>query len=380
MISLTCHNLDDVPPALADWWATRMVALNGVAGLTTSLDWLRVIAAGRPAGSGACVLSGRNDSGGHILLPCLIAPLKLETRLGPVRLGGRPLKVAKVLGGDLVAEGFGADDCRALWDLILKQYPDIDGLVFDHVGDPERAKVLHASAAGSLVFAVPVFAPMSHHRLFLPATFAEFQRLRSGDSLKKVRKHERQLAAEAGGVCTLHEYRQPEQWEPRRRDLERLDQATWQNRRLGHRLDLDDLRKLAARNWVRLFVLEAGSSLVAYVLCYQGGASLIREQSGYEGRFARYYPGEILLHRMMERVYESDPPRVVDFGVGEGYQKKMHANEVRHVEAVALLRRGIRNRLKWGGHYAARRIGKAVRMVLEQLAFKRKLARVLKRG
>jgi len=373
------YPLGSLPDAVGEAWEQQIRERYGLLPLTLSIDWLRGITADRPGDAVIAVMSASESSGKGWVLPLLLSAQSLLLRIGPVSFGRLTLPIAKVYGGDcdlgLIEQG----QLPALLTAILLRNPALQGVMFDHVPEGPKAVNLKRTARKAGYGVGQVFTGMPHYRLLLPPSCGEFKAMRSGDSLKKIRKHERLLSELAGAPCRLIEFRSPVDWGPFRGALEQLAATCWQARYLEHGLDIKELGRLANHGWVRLFVLAVGEKFVAFVSCYQGKDSLIREQSGYDPEYAKFYPGELLLHKMVERLYETERPAVIDFGVGEGYHKRMAANEVTRVEAILLLRAGMLNKIKWGLYANCRAADQGLRRISDWLRVKRYLTRYFKR-
>lgn len=374
------YKLADLPAWASDAWERDIRERYGGVPLTQGFEWLRLITRNRPDDAVVVVASEPADQGAqNWVLPLLFTNQSLPLRLGPLTLGRLRLPLAKVYGGDCGGSFLEKNRVSGVAEAILSRYPALQGLLMDHVPQGVRVAGLKQGAVRAGLMVRTLFEGLPHYRLILPPDAGAFRALRSGDSLKKIRKHERQLAEQAGGPCQVVEFRSALDWAPCRGAIDQLVASSWQARYLRHTLDWDELGRLAESGWVRLFLLASGARFVAYVVCYQGQDYLIREQSGYDPAFARYYPGELLMHRMVERLYQGVPPAVVDFGVGEGYHKRMHANDVVQVDGVLLLRPTLVNRFKWGAYSACRTADRVMRTVADRLAVKQRLTRYFKR-
>jgi len=382
LMNIELYPLNKMSEKVALAWEREVRQRYGLLHLTLSVDWLRAVAADRPDDviiatvQPSISLSGNGEGW---VVPFLLSSQSLPLRIGPISFGRLILPIAKVYGGDCSPHLLGQGQLPSLLAAIFSHCPTMKGILFDHVPHGETTRRLTEAARGAGFWAGQVFEGIPHYRMVMPSTVDEFKRLRSGDSLKKIRKHERQLAELTGGDCTLMEFRSRADWEMYRSPLERLVASCWQARYLHHGLDMTEVARMAGYGWVRLFVLAAGDKFIAFVLCYQGKDSLIREQSGYDPAYASYYPGEILLHKMVERLYEMDRPAVMDFGVGEGYHKRMVANQVDHVDGVLLFPPGVGVKCKWGLYSICRVLDRGLRNGIERFGIKKKLIRYFKR-
>jgi len=373
------YSLEELPVQVGEAWEQQVRERLGLLPLTLSIDWLKGITAERPDDAVMVVLPPACWSGKGWVLPLLLSSQSLPCRIGPLRCARPTIPIAKVFGGDCSFELLEQGQFPLFLGAVLSRYPRLQGIMFDHVPQGARSDIIKKVARKAGYGTGIVFEGIPHYRIILPPTYGEFRALRTGDSLKKIRKHERQLTERVGVPCRLMEFHLPDDWEPFIEPLEQLAASCWQARYLEHGLDLKELGRLASFGWVRLFILAAGEKFVAFVLCYQGKDSLIREQSGYDPIYANFYPGEVLLYKMMERLYETERPAVIDFGVGEGYHKRMVANDVTMVDSILVLRSGIINRFRWSLYTACRSADRMMRNATDRIGIKKQLARYLKR-
>jgi hypothetical protein len=264
---------------------------------------------------------------------------------------------------------------------------------------------------------------MPHYRLILPQTYNVFRALRSASSLKKIEGRERAMVREAGGECRLTEIRQPADWAPYAIDINRLMNATWQAKRLGHGFDIESCRETSERGWLRSFLLLVGDKPVAFVLGYQApaaqgkgellscpvdkllsesskgtlssatqqpsnlttspgrasGAVFHYEQIGHDAAIAKFSsPGTSLLYRLVKRLYERDTPKCVDFGEGEAEYKKALSNHITYTQSVLIVRNRLGWRVRFGLMQMARWMKGSVVMVTEKLGIRKRIAKYLK--
>jgi hypothetical protein len=217
---------------------------------------------------------------------------------------------------------------------------------------------------------------MPHYRMRLPPSKAEADQRRSAKTMSKIRGRERALGREVGGEVRTVEIRRPADWQPYQARIEKMMNASWQARLLGHRFRMDDLRAVADRGWVRSYLLLAGEEAVAFAQCYQGQQAMIYEIIGYDQRYARYSPGISLLYRMLDGLYADNPPRYLDFGEGEADYKEHLANDVISENAVLVVRRGPGLGMLFGLSRACAVLDRVGRAMARRLGLRRRLARI----
>jgi len=367
--TITVHPAANLPEDVTAFWRARQFEQDPLKGLTGSPEWFAMMAAG--GGGEALVL--RKEGG----TCCGVIPLLSQT----ARLGRRVSQVFRVCGGDLIEDGLGAADLRSAMEDLLRRHPRCDAMILDHVQAGSRLELL-AAACGrrSVCFLHPVGGEKPHYRLALPPSWESFSQLRSPESIKKIDRRDRALSRETGSPTRLLEIRQMADAAPYAQQIVSLMSTTWQARRLGHSVDLNGMREVASRGWLRCFLLLADAEAVAFVLGYQGMGGYVYEQVGYDQRFARHSPGTILLYRLIRQLYEADTPRWVDFGEGDAEYKQVLANDVISIQSVMAVRRRLDLRLQFAVTSALELGTRVAKVLLAKIGMKQSLARRLKRG
>lgn len=378
-MDISFHAVDKLPDEVVEFWTKRRLEQDPLACFTTGHEWFAMMAEGNDPPATVGVVRG--PSGEAIALaPLLFREEGLAAPLFGDRFGTGMLRTARVFGGDLLCDDGNSQSLVELLREIFAHHPETAAMRLDHVASGARtALVLDGCTPENGVFPAWEFRAMPHYRLELPETFEKCCAIRSGKSIKQIRRHARRLGDALGAELTVDELCEASELEERAGDVERLVDRAWQARVLGHRLNMGDVVRLSRRGWVRLFLLRGGSKAVAFVLCYRNGDSLIREQSGYDPEWARHYPGEILLYMMLQRLYEGDRPRVIDFGVGEGYHKRMFANNRIEISGLWLVRDTGENRARFRRYAVASAIDRCGRRLLERTGLKRMVMRGIRR-
>jgi CelD/BcsL family acetyltransferase involved in cellulose biosynthesis len=412
-MSITFQSLESLAPEVLNFWREQQAFQDPWKGLTGTPEWFSMMSAGsaKPA-----VVAVASDAEGAVVA---VLPLLFQF----MDFGAKRALVARVCGGDLVLQSPQAEDQRptisSLWAAIISHDHDIQAIILDHV-DQSRLSIVQASCERDF-FLHARSKLMPHYRLILPQTYNVFRALRSASSLKKIEGRERAMVREAGGECRLTEIRQPADWAPYAIDINRLMNATWQAKRLGHGFDIESCRETSERGWLRSFLLLVGDKPVAFVLGYQApaaqgkgellscpvdkllsespkgtlssatqqpsnltishrasGAVFHYEQIGHDAAFAKYSPGTTLLYRLIQRLYEIDTPGCVDFGEGEAEYKKTLANQITYAQSVLVVRNRLRWRVRFGLVELVRWVRESARTMAEKWGVRRRIAKFLK--
>lgn len=334
------HSYRSIPADVMAFWRQAQADQDPYRGVTASPEWFQMMADGGDPEAAVAVLA--SERGFQAVIPLFASSWTVDIRFGGRRLLNKTLKVLRAGGGDPIVRDASAADLRSVWRHVFSERPDIQGILFDRVQCGPRHETLVASAGCFTRFRVACVSPrMPHYRLMLPPTLADARALRSAETLRKIERRERALARETGAVVSLVEIRQPGDWAPFASELEKMMSRTWQAERLGHGFSLEGMATVASHGWLRSFVLMVGAEPAAFALCYQGGGALVYDQIGYNRRWARHSPGTLLLHRLIERLYEHECPACLDFGEGDAEYKRNLANHQVEVQAMAIMRRKV---------------------------------------
>jgi CelD/BcsL family acetyltransferase involved in cellulose biosynthesis len=290
-------------------------------------------------GAGALVAGLESDGAVSVVMPCYSRPDAILYRVLGRTLGRRQLLTQHVCGGDLlVRERCDAGGLGALWQAVFAGHAGTEAIRFSRLAAVHlpllRESVRHVKGA-----ALYVAGALPHYFLRLPVDRQAYLAIRSHDSWRRLERYERRLAREAGSLRLL-ELTKETDWLPCKDAIHDLMDRAWQAAALGHRLDLDAQSHAARHGLLRSFAIFAGEQVIAFQLAYQGKGVLLLQQTGYDQAWAKYGPGTILQHRMMLRLLDHDPPKFLDFGVGEAPYKQHMSNTYVPVLSVLILRNG----------------------------------------
>lgn len=289
---------------------------------------------GESRGIRPCIVLVENGVG----VPVMLLPLGLARRGGIARigwLGGRitdyhaPLLAPdwrKLLDGRPFAE---------VWAAVRRRLPVHDIVVLEK--QPERI-----GAQPNPFLELACFPhPSNAHQATLSGSFDEFLHSRcSSRSLRRDRKRERKMAQRgATNFRVAHNA-----VEARRIAATMLRQKSAALRRLGARdlcadpRHVDLIDKLCARHvasgFVQFWALEIGAHIVATMCGLSHRGRYYGLMRSYDAAYARYSPGTLLQHRMIEWCAAHDI-HTVDFTIGdEDYKNAWCDQELRLYDCV----------------------------------------------
>lgn len=157
----------------------------------------------------------------------------------------------------------------------------------------------------------------------------------SPKSRQTIKRKIRKFHDEAGASVRVVAFRQSEQMGDLHSALERVWGKSW-HARVGRQNvpSLAYLRTLAARQWVRAYVLFVGDDPVASILGFQYANTYYYEAPAYNQDWQERSPGIVLLYHLIKDLFEVDSPMLCDFGFGYGQYKQVFGTHVRRCGSI----------------------------------------------
>lgn len=157
-----------------------------------------------------------------------------------------------------------------------------------------------------------------------------------------------------------------------------VSSQSWQGRRIGQRVarnekwqrHCEDLARLGA---LRCYLLQVKDQPAAFAIGTQWNGRFILEEIGYDTAFAEFSPGTVLMLHMLEDMLQTDSPRVLDFGFGDGAYKQLFGNWQSQSGDLLLLskRQRLRPRIAIALNRAGTQLERTVRTGLERSGLSR---------
>lgn len=273
-------------------------------------------------------------------------------RLAGNQLAGHADPAAAERFLDTVSHSLGKDlaDCiyfedidagTPLWDAILERSGDT------------RMQITHPRGS------------QPHWRIDFPDPPDGYWNSVSSKSRYKARRNARALAHE------VKRFTAPEEVDRFLIDAERISERSWQGKRLGLRMRLDQqlhtrFAVLARLGAFRSYVLYHEDRPVAFVHGWQWNGRFEYEEIGYDGELARYAPGRILLYRILEDLIAYRCPEVVDFGCGDAEYKRTFGNREGESGPVVVAANTLKAQLWAGLQYARGAVDQGMRELLHR--------------
>jgi GNAT acetyltransferase-like protein len=363
----------------------RLAAASATPCLYQDPEWVRLNAA---PGAGEPVVAGlREAATGHVRVLLAAAPLVtgLACRVSYRTLCTFPLRLAQMCGPLPLGE-FRSGDLLPLLAQIEAVDPRLDALYIKGLPrDTEFAR--EATQLGQLSrdwFYYQVAPHAKHDLIELPSSFDEYLDGLSRNGRKDVKRALKQFTQACNGEMALVRVVDPEQVDWYVEQLRVLCPRTWQWQRMPqYRIELSDeyvarLKRIAARGWLRAYVLLAGEQPVAYEHCYQYGSHCYDEEAGHDPDWQPHQAGKALLIQVIEDLCSRNRPRVLDFGHGESLFKNVFGNAAYPESHVYLVRRRPHTLVAFGTHRLMNRFSASVRARLDRLGLRERVRHLLR--
>jgi CelD/BcsL family acetyltransferase involved in cellulose biosynthesis len=137
------------------------------------------------------------------------------------------------------------------------------------------------------------------------------------------------------------------------------------------------LEYIARLGWLRCYLLASDLGPLAFQIGYSYDNTYYASDFAFAREWAHLGPGAVLMHLMLQDLFEFDPPEVVDLGAGEAPQKQTFRASPREVVDLCLVPRN-----RWRFLLAVQRglsvIEGAVRTALVQTGLANTVRRLLK--
>jgi len=278
-------------------------------------------------------------------------PLVFE--IGGRRLGRPRLPVWQKSGS------FPAGVCRSsLIDGILNSRvdtkPDIEGLLLKtQVADLPWWSNRRENAGANTLVAHETTGVCRRHMIRIPDNLNEYLASLGSITRKGLKRQLRRI--ESLGSIELRRFEAEHQVAGFLSDADRISTNTWQHRRIGRRIRQSEnyqriLGDLAARGLLRSYVLYVDNEPCAFSVGFQIDQVFHDSEVGFDRRFARYSPGNVLLLKMLDDLISYRRPALYDFGEGDAGYKAQLGNTFRLESNVMFARPTWRNRAWFAAH------------------------------
>lgn len=203
-----------------------------------------------------------------------------------------------------------------------------------------------------------------HWRLRFPRPASQYWKSLSGKTRYKARVAARRLPHE------VRRYTAPEDVDAFLTAAAQVTERSWQGRRLGPRLTLNDHRghfqALARLGALRSYVLHHQGQPAAFVYGWQWNGRFEYEEIGYDPALADHAPGRVLLYRVLEDLIADRSPDLLDFGCGDAEYKRSFGTDESTSGPMVIASSSVKAQLWSGLHQTRAVVDRGMREILQR--------------
>jgi len=172
------------------------------------------------------------------------------------------------------------------------------------------------------------YVPAQYRRYYIKFTgsFDEYLEKFSPKSRYNLSRSVRKFSELAGGKLQWREYSSDEEINEFYRFAAELSSKTYQEQMFHEGVtsvfSRHALSELAQAGGVRGYLLFDRDTAVAYVVCLCFPGTILYSIVGFDPKYQKYSPGNVLLYLIIEKLFLERPFRYLDFGEGENWYKE----------------------------------------------------------
>lgn len=287
------------------------------------------------------VLSSENRVQAYI--PLLIKNQRVSLHFGPIRLGAMRMRYAEMTDYEFPrvtgSPSGGVDAASRLFERmipsLMRRSSAPDFLLVESVTarqvDESTSQRIHLGNIQKTYIAE------------LASDFETYWQRMTSKQRWRIKNDVRRFEERWAEAWQIACFRNPDEMEDLKRILDDIHAKSWQGAAGGGGPpSVALLEALAARGWVRSYVLSVSGQPVAFILGYQRKGVYEYAATAYDAAWREYAPGIVLLNHMFKDLHGHDRPERVDFGFGYNDYKKTFGTteDPRGVLRLGLTRRG----------------------------------------
>jgi CelD/BcsL family acetyltransferase involved in cellulose biosynthesis len=214
----------------------------------------------------------------------------------------------------------------------------------------------------------------------LPETHVEYWSKFNSKTRSTLRRKLKQF-----GECRLELIKKPFQIPDFLANAQQVSKRSWQSDLLGLRIQNDEYETqvftfLATQNSLRAYLLWQDDTPVSFCIGTQHNGVFHYEEVGYDRDYSKKSPGQVLVIKMLEELYEHDQPAVFDFGGGDAEYKRQFGTRISESGHVWLLRPGMRSKMIVGYLSGRRALSQTLRGMLAKFGLLDRVRKLTRRG
>ncbi len=218
------------------------------------------------------------------------------------------------------------------------------------------------------------------HMIELPETHDEYWSKFNSKTRSTLQRKLKQF-----GNCRLELINKPFQIPGFLENAQEISKRSWQSDLLGLRIQNDEFETqvftfLASQNSLRAYLLWQDNTPISFCIGTQYNGIFNYEEVGYDRDYSKKSPGQVLVIKMLEEMYEHDKPAVFDFGGGDAEYKRQFGTSISESGHVWLLRPGIRSKMIVGYLSGRHALSQTLRGTLAKFGLLDRLRKLSRRG
>jgi len=222
-----------------------------------------------------------------------------------------------------------------------------------------------------------------HYYVKVQGTFADYLKKFSSKTRATLNRKVRKFAEFSGGQIEWRSYRGSEDMVEFRRLARVVSEKTYQERLFSAGLPaseeyFEQMKRLAAENRVRAYVLFHKTEPIAYLYCPVEDGVLFYDFVGHDPAFSEWSPGTVLQYLVLEKLFEEGADAMFDFTEGAGPHKALFATDQMPCADVYYFKRNARNYLLVGFHAFLASLSRGITKTTEVLGVKRWLKKLIR--
>ncbi len=222
------------------------------------------------------------------------------------------------------------------------------------------------------------------HFIDLSGTFEAYLAKFSPKSRQTLQRKARKFH-ECFGAVDVREYRTAAELETFYAAARAISVRTYQEKLYSAGLPTDEafqeeMRRMAAADRVRAYLLFADGRPVSYLYCPdEGGGRLSYRHLGYDPGYARHSPGSVLQVAVLERLFAEGRHAVFDFTEGDGEHKRFFSTHRIHCGNVLFLKPRTMLLALVHGHHAVSALERGLYRIAERVGIRARLKHLVRR-
>ena len=264
----------------------------------------------------------------------LVAPYFHQSHGLPIRLGEKVffrIKLSSMRFLPLAQKGVNSNEYAfAFLNWLSFRYPKITLVFTDLMTDSPLYLAISSSEIDRYRLINNYPAPHLFH--VFKGSYEHFFQEKSSKYKNQLRKKEKIFRERFGTVFSFEEYRKSDDVQPFFDAASVINKKTYQNKLFGETVDNSSETiqlhlEFATQGTFRSFILWHKAIPLCFILGYQGKDGTFQHQkTGFDPEWRDCSPGIYCNILMLQRLYEIDRPKILDFGSGDADYKRLFAN------------------------------------------------------